>query len=173
MRVTTTPRARPLEDSAWSKLVSVMDGVQAEIKYFAYWPEEVPPDGSEHFSVSVQVLIGEAGDDLADSFDIVVCSPSKLMELYDPSEWDDEDVLAGTGGNVQPVTGLWLMRRWSREQLEAGIRRVVRASSPGPDWGTVATRIGQLLPWEYDYRRDDQLNKDAGLPPLRSAWHDA
>ena len=162
----------PHDDAGVGHTGAAADGVQAEVKAIAYWPEELPPEGAEHFSLSVQVFVGEVGDDLADSFDVFVCSPKKLAELFDPARWEDEDVLAGTGGNVQPVAGLWLMRRWSQEQLEAGVRRVVSASSPGPDWGTVAARIGHLIPWEYDYQREGQINERAGLAPLRSAWHD-
>ena len=50
---------------------------------------------------------------------------------------------------------------------------MVAAASPGPDWQTVAARIGRHLPWEYDYKHDDELNERAGLPRLaHSFWYD-
>lgn len=152
------------------------DGVEAEIKELTYFfdhREGEPPQGAEHFSLSLQLLIGTVGEDGAESFDIRVCSPSMLTQEFGAWRWKEEEgeLLADTGGNVMPVTGFWLMRRWSRKDLEGGIRRVFRASSPAPDWDTLATRIGRLMPWEYDYRLDEEANRRAALPDPTSAWH--
>ncbi|CAM3491172.1 hypothetical protein NOZE110980_00385 [Nocardioides zeicaulis] len=65
------------------------------------------------------------------------------------------------------------MKAWSRVAFEAAVERLVTAASPGPNWQTVADRIGRHLPWEYDYKHDDQMNTRAGLPQLtHSFWHD-
>jgi hypothetical protein len=148
------------------------DGTRVEIKsVLLHWPYgQEAANGSTHFRVGVQVLIGEVGNDAADSFDLTVCSPSTLAEIYAPEGWDAEEVLPGA--NVLPVTGLWLMKTWSEDDLRRALDRLIPAYSPGPDFATIAARMGRVIPWEYDYRFDDRQNKEAGLPPLHSFWHD-
>lgn len=142
-----------------------------EILYYPLYSEPEPPLGSRDFAMRVQVLIGEAGEDLADAFDVFVCSPNRLAQLYDLDRWDEDEVLPG--GNIMPITGLWLMRSWSPDELEAAVRRVVASYSPGPDFQTVASRIGRLMPWEYDYRHDAQTNQAAGISkPIGHLWHE-
>lgn len=152
------------------------EGVVAEIKNVLYhwWDEAEPDAGADHFGVTAQVFIGSTDNDLADSFDCILCSPSMLAEQFTAAGWGSgltEDVLPG--GHVLPVHGVWLMKTWSPEAFMTAVERLVTAASPGPDWQTVANRIGRHLPWEYDYRHDDRLNTEAGLPRLtRSFWHD-
>lgn len=150
------------------------EGAIAKIKSISYhwWNREPEPQpGAAHFAGSVQVLIGEVGDDRADSFDLIVCSPSKFAEHFQPDNWDADDVLPG--GNVLPITGVWLMRTWSRPEFEEAVQRVIPAYSPGPDFATVAARIGRVIPWEYDYRHDKAVNQAAGLPDTSASfWHD-
>lgn len=148
-------------------------GVQVEVKAINVWHDE-PAHGSDHFVVNVEVFIGEVGEDKVDSFNLVCASPSMLAELYSSDRWGEprlvQDVLPG--GNVLPLTGVWLMKAWSKRDLEAALSRLAPAYSPGPDFGTVASRIARVVPWEYDYRHDDRLNQVAGLPRLsRSFWH--
>lgn len=147
-------------------------GSTAEIKHvLLHWPfGEEAGAGADDFHVGVQVLIGEVGDDAADSFDLVVCSPSRLSTMYAAESWDEDEVLPG--GNVLPLTGIWLMKTWSEMDLLAALDRLIPAYSPGPDFSTVAARMGRVIPWEYDYKFDDQQNRAAGLPDLRSFWHD-
>jgi len=149
-------------------------GAVAEIKSIIYqWRnrEPEPGTGATHFAGSVQLLIGEPDDDHADSFDLIVCSPSRLVEYADPENWNHYRVLPG--GNVYPLAGVWLMKSWSRSDFEAAVYRLVAACGPGPDFGVVAARIGRLAPWEYDYRYDDQVNRAASVPEIsNSFWHD-
>jgi hypothetical protein len=150
------------------------EGVQMEIKRISYhWHDRAsePRPGSTDFAGSVQVLIGEVGDESADSFDIQVLSPSRLAQLDRPDVWADE---ALPGGNIWPITGLWLMRSWDKDELERAIRRLIVSCGPGPDFGAVADRIGRLMPWEFDYAYDDRVNREAGLADLRGGlWHDS
>ncbi|MFI2102820.1 Imm8 family immunity protein [Isoptericola sp. NPDC019693] len=151
-------------------------GETAEVKQFLYhWGNRMEPDlATGHFAVMAQVLIGTTSSDLADSFDCVVCSPSWFAEWYSAERWDGDDIAEDVlpGGNVLPVTGVWLMRYWSSAAFEAGVHRLVSACSPAPDWGELANRIGRVLPWEYDYRHDGTVNQKAGLPrPDLSFWH--
>lgn len=126
----------------------------------------VPADPS-HFGVSAQVFIGEPGADDVDSFDIIVCSPAWFADRAAASEsWsllvsqqheaDSDTVLIGTG--------LWFMRSWSAEELRAVLSTVCSAASGGPDWGTVASRIGRAIPWEYDYKYDAHVDERYGEP---------
>lgn len=146
--------------------------VVAEVKQYVYHHE--PEAGATHFGFSAQVLIGDTDSELADSFDCLVCSPSMFAEQFSVPKWGTgyaEAVLPG--GEVLPVHGVWLMKAWSPTAFESAVQRLVTAMSPGPDFQTVAARIGRHLPWEYDYRHDDELNDGAGLPRrTHSFWHD-
>lgn len=151
-------------------------GVVAEVKQVLYrwWHGSEPEAGARHFGVTAQVLIGSADSELADSFDCILCSPSVFADLIDVAQRGSglaEDVLPG--GEVLPVHGVWLMKTWSSAAFESAVERLITAMSPGPDWQTVAARIDRHLPWEYDYKHDDELNKRAGLARLtHSFWHD-
>lgn len=151
-------------------------GVVAEVKQVLYhwWNDHEPEAGASHFGVTAQVLIGSAGSEPADSFDGILCSPSMFADRFSVRQWGSgfaEDVLPG--GDVLPVHGVWLMKAWSPAAFESAVERLVAAMSPGPDWQTVAARIGRHLPWEHDYRHDDEMNTRGGLNRLtRSFWHD-
>lgn len=149
-------------------------GVSPEIKatIFHWWDAGgEPEEGATHFAGTAQILIGAAGEESADSFDLTMCSPTMLVEHFHPDNWNDAPVLPG--GDVVPITGVWLMRTCSRPQFEAAVRRVLAAYSPGPDFASVAARIGRVIPWEYDYRYDREVNEAAGLPDTSaSLWHD-
>jgi Immunity protein 8 len=153
----------------------VTDSITLEIKSVLAFGEGAPPDGTiegytppdpEHFGVSLQIFIGRTSGALADSFDITVCSPSWMAARVAAGEWER---FRSGGLRVLPEsiavgTGIWLMRRWDRSELEAALRAVCEAFSPGPDWGSVASRIGRLIPWEFDYKYDAHVNEHYGLP---------
>ncbi|MBW3084879.1 hypothetical protein KEM60_01068 [Austwickia sp. TVS 96-490-7B] len=148
--------------------------VVGEVQCILYHPGDAPPsDGATDFFVSAQVLVGVAGEDLADSFDLMVFSPQRYA-AYIGSEWDarvDDELLPG--GAIRPVTGVWLMQSWSTDAFDSAVRRIVVASGPAPDWITLAQRISRLMPWEYDYEVDRRINEQAGLPDLAlNTWHD-
>lgn len=151
-------------------------GVVAEVKQVLYhwWQDGEPDPGATHFGVTAQVLIGSTTSDLADSFDCILCSPSMFADRFSIDQWGSgfaESVLPG--GEVLPIAGVWLMKTWSPAAFESAVDRLITASSPAPDWGTLAARIGRNLPWEYDHKYDDAANRQAGLPDLaRSFWHD-
>jgi hypothetical protein len=124
------------------------------------------PDDPEHFGVNAQVFIGEAGNGLVDSFDITVCSPSWMAERVAAGQWDRfrHGGLRILPESVAVGTGIWFMRRWDREAFELAVRTTCSAFSPGPDWGTVACRVGRLIPWEFDYKYDAHVNEHFGEP---------
>lgn len=128
--------------------------------------DEYPEELSAHFGFRAQVFIGEVGDDLADSFDIVVCSPSWFAERVTEGIWDLFQGPAYTAmpDAVAPGAGCWFMRRWERAPFEQALTVICAEASPGPDWGTVAARIGEQIPWEYAYRHHTSQNRQHGLP---------
>jgi hypothetical protein len=125
----------------------------------------VPPD-PDHFGFSAQVFIGDEGDCLSDSFDVTVCTASWLADQVKAGDWDrfrngslrvmPESVIAGAA--------LWLMRRWNRQEFETAVEAVCADASPGPDWGSVASRVGRRIPWEFDHRYDEHVNEHFGEP---------
>lgn len=108
----------------------------------------------------------EDGDELVDSFDLVVCSPSWLADQV--AEGQGERFRSGglraTPDSVIVGSGIWLMRRWARDAFDQALRVITDVASPGPDWGSVAARIGRFVPWEFNYRYDQHVNEHYGEP---------
>jgi hypothetical protein len=112
-----------------------------------------PPD-PDAFAVYVQAFIGEEGEERFDSFDILVCTPPWLAD-----NWDHPLVgRYGLTSEVKSGRNLVLMLRWDYSKLLDAIAALCRETS-GPSWPEVANRIGRLLPWEYDYRYDEDKDK--------------
>lgn len=115
-------------------------------------PADFIPADPESFGFWVQAFIGPERDSTSDSFDFVVCTPRWLADnFYDPRLPRGE-----SRGSTNLLFGcqLVLMESWSYAELEAAIKQVC-AESAGPDWGTVANRVGRWLPWEFDYQYDE------------------
>lgn len=133
--------------------------------------DEFMPADPEHFGVDVKVFIGTAGTGTSDSFDILVCSPSWMAEQVTAGDWlrlrrgaprvISEAVAVGSG--------VWLMRRWDSTELKSALHALCAACSPGPDWGSVASRISRVAPWEFAYRYDEHVYRHYGsfFPPVR------
>lgn len=124
--------------------------------------DELVLSDPNHFGIDVHVYIGEPGATGSDSFDMVVCSPSWFAEhaamdkdwpwLVDRQPWTKSDrVLLGQG--------LWFMHRWSAQEFMAVLTAICADASGGPDWDTVANRIGRSIPWEFDYLSDADVNE--------------
>lgn len=122
-----------------------------------------PPD-PEHFGASVQVFIGSVGSDHSDSFDLVVCTPSwaaaELSQHWDRWRFGPRSI----PDTVHPGAGFWFMRRWNRANFEEAVGVLCETCSPGPDWGSVASRIGRVIPWEFDYKYDAHVDEASGQP---------
>jgi hypothetical protein len=126
-----------------------------------------PPD-SEHFGYSMRAMISHRDSIGADAFSATVCSPSWLAARL---QSDDEvgsayfDLTSLSPSIIAPA--LWIIRQWDRAEIERGVRSICDEASPGPDWVTVADRIGRSLPWEYAYRYDEDVNRSHGIlrPP--------
>ena len=145
--------------------------IVAEVKAILYLGPEATQDAATfnpvnpaHFVVGVQVLIGEAGNDLADSFDLQVCSPSWFAAEVSNGHEFKRGAPLGMPGAIAVGSGLWFMQRWHQGEFESAVRFLCATYSPAPDWGSLASRIGRQIPWEYDYRYDDHVDSRFGSP---------
>jgi hypothetical protein len=148
----------------------------AEVKGYVYYgpsPVDQPPrvDDPDHFGMQVSVLIGPAGSSPGDSFTAYLCTDSWLAAELTAGRWVrfTDSLVTEDDPSVGPLAGVWVMERWSQETFEAAVERLCARHSPAPDWGTLASRIGRLIPWEYDYRYDDFVDEHPGptFPPGR------
>jgi hypothetical protein len=118
------------------------------------------PADPEHFAIMVVAFIGSADDDKSDSFDVLVCSPSWFIEHFDERQrWPDWEA-----PGVHFGTGYVFMKRWDYRALEQSVIALCGLHE-GYDWGTVANRIGRLMPWEFDYQWDRFVEKTADRRP--------
>jgi hypothetical protein len=60
---------------------------------------------------------------------------------------------------VAAGAGMWFMRQWDSSTFLKALDQICEVASPGPDWGSVASRIGRLIPWEFAYKYDEAVNK--------------
>ena len=111
----------------------------------------------------------DTAGNLSDSFDITVCSPAWFAAQVAAREWERfrSGGLRALPHAFAPGHGLWFMRGWDRAVLEEPLMVVCDSFSSAPDWGSVASRIGRLIPWEFDYRYDQHVDQHPGpsLPP--------
>jgi hypothetical protein len=128
--------------------------------------DDFAPADPTNFGMHAQIFLGGRGDDLSDSFDVVVCSPMWMAAEVAEGRWEQF-----RGGGLRSIpdsiavgAGIWFMARWDRAEFDAALRAVCEQFSPGPDWGSVAARVGRLIPWEFDHLYDDHVNKHYGSP---------
>jgi len=130
-----------------------------------------PPDDAEHFGVRVQAFIGSAESDRSDSFDVLVCSPGWLAEAVarpKPDDEDDDPLAFGYRSFPRVITigaQFWVMDRWDEGEVRRLLEAICAEVGPGPDWGSVASRIARFIPWEYDYRYDAHMQTGGGPFP--------
>jgi len=123
------------------------------------------PQNPEHFGYSMRAMISHRDGVGADSFDATVCSPTWLAERLRPGDEIGPTYVVAEEPFSPSISApaLWIVRRWDRAEIEHAVRALCDRCSPGPDWDTVADRIGRWLPWEYDYRYDEAVNRRHGL----------
>jgi len=126
--------------------------------------EDPRPRDPEHFAYSMEAYIGDRDGDAADLFDGMVCSQSWLAARLLRDDEIGTQHLAHFPSPAIITNTPWIMRRWDRAEIERTVRLICDKYSPGPDWRTVADRIGRWLPWEYDYRYDEDVNRRHGIP---------
>ena len=59
------------------------------------------------------------------------------------------------------------MAEWSFRHLREAVERICERHA-GPDWGSVASRVGRSLPWEFNYNDDRFVDEHPGpaFPPF-------
>lgn len=151
--------------------------VSAEVKGVLLWVaafdspslDEYQPVDPEFFGFNAQVFIGPVGEAWDDSFDICVCSPSWFAAQVQEGAW--ERFRNGTREAIPESMAIgsyfWFMKTWSRSDFDRALQVVCEAYSPAKDWGTLASRIGRVIPWEYGYRYDKFVDEHFGevFPP--------
>src|SRR6266545_838987 len=95
----------------------------------------VPMD-PERFSLFVQAMVGPAGEDSAESFDLIVCTPGWLQQQVESSG---------------PVLGLHhlVVVRYDYDDLFRTVRLFCDRCE-GKTWQDVAAKVGRLGRWEFD-----------------------
>jgi hypothetical protein len=123
--------------------------------------ETYAPKDPERFGISVMAFIGPIDEEHSDSFDLLVCTPRWLVDHFDDARiarWDFETPGLVFGNR------LLLMKRWDYSALHAAITDVC-ALHEADDWGTLASRIGRHIPWEFDYQYDAFIDRNAAARP--------
>ncbi len=155
-----------------------MSTVRAELKYVRAFGdgaaedfslEGYSPSDPEDFGFEASVFIGTEGEDGSDLFDLVVCSPSWLARDPTSGRWlarfaDEEP------GPVVLGPAVCYMPRWNRTEFEDALRSLCARCSPGPDWASVASRLGRYLAWEWHYKYDEYVDTHAEQFRLPSGW---
>lgn len=147
----------------------------AEVKEVLVFGPAAPSDDSldryvprdpDHFGFNAQVFIGPTTSDLVDSFDITVWSLSWFAEQVADGQWQRfrSGTLRAIPDAVALRAGIWFMRRWDLAEFRAALDAVCRTFSPAPDWGSVASRIGRLISWEFAEHYDDHVDRQSGEP---------
>ena len=130
-------------------------------------PSDFKLEDPTHFGLDAMALVGPAHDGSADAFHFIVCSPSWFAVHFPhgafPAQTSDDLV-----HNVVIGAGIVFMDSWSEERLRQLVQAICDQYT-GPDWGSVASRIGRRLPWEYARDYDEWLDHRGGdpFPPPR------
>ena len=126
-----------------------MGSVSADVKYVLAFGngeaedrslEGFSPRDPEDFGFNAWIFIGTEDSDRGDRFDLVVCSPSWLPRELASGRWREPDTDRASGSVVLGLD-VWYMPRWNRTEFQDGVRSVCARCSPGPDWGSVASRV--------------------------------
>ncbi|UXH76784.1 immunity 8 family protein [Roseateles amylovorans] len=92
------------------------------------------PQDPANFRILVQALVGVVGQEAADTFNFMVCTPAWLAAHVD---------------DPLPARGYLIVPRYDYAPIHAAIARLC-ASTTGPDWQTIAARLNLEARWEYD-----------------------
>lgn len=117
------------------------------------------PDDPQNFGIYVMAFVGEPSDpasDAVDAFEFTVCTPQWLAqaEFPDIRRLDVErDYVFGRG--------LLLVRRWDYDLVERAVLERCEAAK-APDWRTAFSRLSRELPWEFEYRYDEKIDRGEG-----------
>ena len=128
------------------------------------------PTDPTYFGFEGSVVLG-VKEDRDDLFDFFVCSPRWLADHYADRNPDTTRRSLGwpNDQDLEAVSmpGLILMPVWSEESLRSLLDRIC-GECTGPDWPTIASRLGRVLIWEYEYKYDEYV--DTHTEQFRLPW---
>ncbi len=102
------------------------------------------PEVADDFSVLVQLMVAPAGSDGAESFDVEVVTPARLMKrVAEHGPRSGRHMLIVSGFDYPTI------RRWFERQV---------ARCEGEDWDAVAAQLGRIGLWEFE----DYQSRGAG-----------
>lgn len=135
--------------------------------------ERYQPEDPEHFGTHIQLWIassdaGSTGWPVggADDFDLTVCTPSWFADRAE-EDWKGLGGYRGPGSMPASIImghGIWFVQRWDHGEILAGLASIFETEGTGPDWGSVASRIGRYIQWDLSYAYDQHVNEHFGEP---------
>jgi hypothetical protein len=98
------------------------------------------PEDARDVEVLVQIIAGPSGGPGEESFDVVVCTPHRLLRLV-----DEQGPLVGRHHLVVP--------EWDWPRIRLFLTHAVEGPE-APTWPDLASTLGRLGRWEFeDYRQ--------------------
>jgi hypothetical protein len=98
--------------------------------------EDYQPDLQDEFGFLLQAMIGPAGEEGEESFDIEVCTPKWIEKRHRVDE---------------VVIGLHylIVREYNYQRIVKAIERFLQGCS-GKDWSEVSKKVSRLGFWEFE-----------------------
>jgi hypothetical protein len=98
--------------------------------------ETFEPEDVRDVQVLVQIMVGPSGGPGEESFDVVVCTPSRLLRVV-----EDEGPLVGRHHLVVPIWDWPRIRLFLTDEVEA---------VDGVSWNDLASKLGRIGKWEFE-----------------------
>ncbi len=98
------------------------------------------PSDPRNFRILVQAMIGLEGNEAADTFDFVVCTPAWLTDHVKPE-------------NPVIERGLIVVDHFDYKQIQSEISRIC-ALAVAPNWREIASILSRYARWEYEGQTD-------------------
>ena len=99
--------------------------------------DERAPDDPTDFCILVQALVGLEGEEGADTFDFLVCTPNRVAGLI-------------PDGGVLPGRTYLFVHRYDYATIRGAIQSFCDRASVGRDWRAVAQILARWGRWEYE-----------------------
>jgi hypothetical protein len=98
--------------------------------------EDFQPDAQDDFCFLLQAMIGPAGEEGEESFDIEVCTPKWIEKRHRVDE---------------VVVGLHylIVREYNYQRIVKAIEKFLQGCS-GKDWSDVSNKVSRLGLWEFE-----------------------
>ncbi len=103
----------------------------------AYSLDQWKPRDPTDFSVMIDFYAGEEGNDKADAFTAIICSPKSFLRAQ------DQKVFSGANYIFMPTFDYVELERFLTDRC---------AETEGRTWEAIAVQLTRLGRWEFDYR---------------------